>query len=107
MKKKKTRDLAAPRASIRPPATPATRSVRAARPLEKAGNDSPLRVIPLGLGLTFGFSLVLFGLALAPLGMLPASVRPVVLQRRQPLFYSAVLIYLATGLSLGIALLLS
>jgi hypothetical protein len=64
-------------------------------------------VVPLGLGLTFGLSLLLFGLALAPFETLPSSVRLVVIERRQPLLYSAVLIYLATGLSLGIALLLS
>lgn len=64
-------------------------------------------VVELGLGFTFGLSVLLFGLAVAPLRALPRSVRAVAYDRREPLLYIAVVIYVTTGLSLAIALVMS
>ena len=63
--------------------------------------------VPLALAITLGLSLVLVGLALTPLWVLPRPAQAVVPDRREPLLYTAVVIYITTGLSLAIALLLS
>jgi hypothetical protein len=64
-------------------------------------------VVPVGLGLTFALSLVLVGLALAPFRALPRPVQVATYDRREPLLYTGIVIYLTTGLSLAIALLFS
>jgi hypothetical protein len=90
---------AVPAAGASPPPTSAG--------VDNAGSGSP-KVVELGLGLTLGLSLVLFALALAPLRVLPRSFQMAAYDgRREPLLYAAVVIYLATGLSLVIALLAS
>lgn len=73
---------------------------------DKVESDSPA-VVELGLGFTFGLSVLLFGLAVMPLRALPRPVRAQAIDRRGPLLYAAVVIYAATGLSLAIALLMS
>lgn len=82
-----------------PPAAPAPRR-------DEVEPSSPA-VVELGLGFTFGLSVLLFGLAVAPLRALPRSVRAVAYDRREPLLYIAVVIYVTTGLSLAIALVMS
>jgi hypothetical protein len=64
-------------------------------------------VVELGLGFTLGTSLLLFGLVLTPLRALPRPFRAVAYDRREALLYVAVVIYITTGLSLAIALLMS
>jgi hypothetical protein len=64
-------------------------------------------VVELGLGFTLGASLLLFGLVLTPLRALPRPFRAVAYDRREVLLYVAVVIYITTGLSLAIALLMS
>jgi hypothetical protein len=93
-----------PRQVVRPGLTAPLSATHLA---EKDNPNSPSTIVPLGLGFTFSLSLVLFGLALTPLAILPRTVRSIVYDRREPLLYSAVVIYVTTGLSLGIALLLS
>jgi hypothetical protein len=63
--------------------------------------------VPLALGTTFGLSLVLVGLALMPVWVLPRPVRSGLYDRREQLIYSALVIYITTGVSLVIALLMS
>jgi hypothetical protein len=63
--------------------------------------------VPLALAITLGLSLVLVGLALTPLRVLPRPAQAVVYDRREPLLYTAAVIYITTGRSLAIALLLS
>jgi hypothetical protein len=70
-------------------------------------SSSSSLVVGLALSFTLGLSLVLVGLALTPLRLVPRVVRPAVHDRREPLVYSAVVVYLTTGLSLAIALALS
>jgi uncharacterized membrane protein YidH (DUF202 family) len=65
------------------------------------------RQVAVALGFTLGLSLVLAGLALAPLRLVPRGVRAVVYDRREPLAYTALVVYLTTGLSLAIVLALS
>jgi hypothetical protein len=62
------------------------------------------RQVAVALGFTLGLSLVLAGLALAPLRLVPRGVRAVVYDRREPLVYTALVVYLTTGLSLAIVL---
>jgi uncharacterized membrane protein YidH (DUF202 family) len=64
-------------------------------------------VVALALSFTLGLSLVLVGLALTPLRRVPRVVRAVVYDRREPLVYTALVVYLTTGLSLAIVLALS
>jgi hypothetical protein len=64
-------------------------------------------VVELGLGFTFGLSFLLFGRLAVPLRALPRPVRAVAYDRRETLLYLAVVIYITTGLSLAIALLMS
>jgi hypothetical protein len=78
-----------------------------AAPRHDAVESSSPAVVELGLGFTLGLSLLLFGLALTPLRALPRPFRAVAYDRREPLLYSAVVIYIATGLSIAIALLMS
>jgi hypothetical protein len=61
----------------------------------------------LGLGFTLALSVLLFGLVVIPLRALPRPVRAVAYDRREPLLYLAVVIYITTGLSIAIALLMS
>jgi hypothetical protein len=77
--------------------------------LLRAGNTSSSSppVVALALSFTLALSLVLAGLALTPLRLVPRGVRAVVYDRREPLVYTAVVVYLTTGLSLAIALVLS
>ena len=63
--------------------------------------------MPAALGLTFALSLVLVGLALVPFRRLPRPAQVIAYDRREPLLYTAVVIYVTTGLSLAIALLMS
>lgn len=70
---------------------------------DEVESSSPA-VVELGLGFTFGLSVLLFGLAVIPLRAVPRPVRAVAYDRRQPLLYLAVVIYITTGLSLAIAL---
>jgi hypothetical protein len=64
-------------------------------------------VVPAALGLTFALSLILVGLALVPFRRLPKSAQAIAYDRREPLLYSGIVIYLTTGVSLAIALLMS
>ena len=70
-------------------------------------SNTSTKGVALALGGTLVLSLVLLGLALAPLRMVPRSVQGAVYERREPLLYTAGLVYLATGLSLAIALVMS
>jgi hypothetical protein len=70
-------------------------------------SSSSSLVVGLALSFTLGLSLVLVGLALTPLRLVPRVVRPAVYDRREPLVYTAVVVYLTTGLSLAIAIALS
>jgi len=94
--------------SPRPPAVP---RVDAFPPPTRARHheveSSSPAVVELGLGFTLGASLLLFGLALTPFRALPRPFRAVAYDRREPLLYVAVVIYITTGLSLAIALLMS
>ena len=63
--------------------------------------------VPAALGLTFALSLVLVGLALVPFRRLPRPAQVIAYDRREPLLYSGIVIYLTTGVSLMIALLMS
>jgi hypothetical protein len=47
------------------------------------------------------------GLALTPLRLVPRGVRAIVYDRREPLVYTALVVYLTTGLSLAIVVALS
>jgi hypothetical protein len=65
-------------------------------------------VVPAALGLTFVLSLVLVGLALVPFRQrLPRPAQTVAFDRREPLLYTGIVIYLTTGVSLAISLLMS
>jgi hypothetical protein len=65
-------------------------------------------VVPAALGLTFVLSLVLVGLALVPFRRrLPRPAQGTAFDRREPLLYTGIVIYLTTGVSLAIALLMS
>ena len=50
---------------------------------------------------------LLVGLALVPFRRLPKSAQAIAYDRREPLLYSGIVIYLTTGVSLAIALLMS
>ena len=73
---------------------------------ENTSSSSP-PVVALALSFTLALSLVLAGLALTPLRLVPRGVRALVYDPREPLVYTAVVVYLTTGLSLAIALALS
>ena len=64
-------------------------------------------VVPAALSLAFALSLVLVGLALVPFRRLPRPAQVIAYDRREPLLYSGIVIYLTTGVSLVIALLMS
>jgi len=64
-------------------------------------------VVPVALGLTLALSLVLVGLALAPFRRLPRPAQVIAYDRREPFLYAGIVIYLTTGVSLAIALLMS
>jgi hypothetical protein len=64
-------------------------------------------VVPAALGLAFALSLVLVGLALAPFRRLPRPAQMIAYDRREPLLYTGIVIYITTGVSLAIALLMS
>jgi hypothetical protein len=63
--------------------------------------------VPAALGLALALSLVLVGLALMPFRRLPRPAQVIAYDRREPLLYTAVVIYVTTGLSLAVALLMS
>ncbi len=92
-----------------PLAPPGTRPhwLATALSVGQVDSGSSSKGVALALGGTLVLSLVLLGLALAPLRMVPRSVQGAVYERREPLLYTAGLIYLATGLSLAIALFMS
>jgi hypothetical protein len=92
-----------PAALDRPPASRVPTLVRG----DESGSSSGTPVVGLALSFTLGLSLVLVGLALSPLRLVPSGVRAVVYARREPLLYTASVVYLTTGLSLAIALVLS
>jgi hypothetical protein len=77
------------------------------RNVSEAGSSSSPMIVQLGLGFTFALSLVLVGLAVAPFRDLPEAVQTVAYNRREPLLYTGIVIYITTGVSLAIALLLS
>jgi hypothetical protein len=74
--------------------------------LGEVESSSPA-VVELGLGFALALSVLLFGLAVTPLRALPRPVRAAAYDRREPLLYIAVVIYITTGLSLAIALVMS
>ena len=76
------------------------------RPDEHTSSSSS-PVVALALSFTLGLSLVLVGLALTPLRLVPRGVRAIVYDRREPLVYTALVVYLTTGLSLAIVVALS
>jgi hypothetical protein len=63
--------------------------------------------VELGLGFTLALSALLIGLVVTPHLALPRPVRAAANDRREPLLYIAVVIYITTGLSIAIALLMS
>jgi hypothetical protein len=73
---------------------------------EEVESSSPA-VVELGLGFALALSVLLFGLAATPLRAWPQPVRAAAHDRRAPLLYIAVVIYITTGLSIAIALLMS
>jgi hypothetical protein len=73
---------------------------------DEIGSGSPA-VVELGLGFTLALSALLLGLVVTPLRALPRPVRAAANDRREPLLYIAVVIYITTGLSIAIALLMS
>ena len=75
-------------------------------PIVKHTSSSLSRYVPLALSLTLALSFVLVGLALAPSRLVPRSLQRVVSDRREPLLFSAAVVYATTGLSLAIALVL-
>jgi hypothetical protein len=87
---------ALPRPRTRQPVRPDTRSSSFSAP-----------VVPFALSFTLALSLVLLGLALAPLRLVPRSVQALVYGRRQPLLFGGVMVYMTTGVSLAIALVMS
>ena len=91
---------------LAPPGAPPHRRT-AALSAGQVDSGSSSRGVALALGGTLALSLVLLGLALAPLRMLPRSLQVGVYERREPLLYTAGLIYVATGLSLATALFMS
>jgi outer membrane biosynthesis protein TonB len=112
--KKKSKPKTQPATPLTPPRKP----VKFAKPglgavsptvltVSEVNSSSSSMVVPLALGLTFGLSVVLVGLALAPFRVLPSPVRAVAYDRREPLLYTGIVIYITTGVSLVIALLLS
>jgi hypothetical protein len=100
-----------PAAPLTPPRSRVAPALRAVPPkvltVGEVNSSSSSAVVPLGLGFTFALSLVLVGLALAPFRVLPKPVQAVAYDRREPLLYTGIAIYLTTGLSLAIALLMS
>jgi hypothetical protein len=106
----------AKRAAIRP--TPPSKPVKRAKPrpvlvsprvrnVSEVDSSSSPMIVQLGLGFTFALSLVFVGLAVAPFRALPGAVQSVAYNRREPLLYTGIVIYITTGVSLAIALLLS
>jgi hypothetical protein len=75
--------------------------------VSKANSTSSSMVVPLALGLAFALSLALVGLALAPFRRLPRTAQAVAYDKREPLLYTGIVIYITTGVSLVIALLMS
>jgi hypothetical protein len=75
-------------------------------PRVKHTSSSSSRLVPLALSLTLALSFVLVGLALAPSRLVPRPLQRVVSDRREPLVFSAAVVYATTGLSLAIALVL-
>ena len=72
-----------------------------------ANSSSVSTVVPAALGLALALSLVLVGLALMPFRRLTRPAQVIAHDRREPLLYTAVVIYVTTGLSLAITLLMS
>jgi hypothetical protein len=73
---------------------------------DEVESSSPA-VVELGLGFTLALSVLLFGLAVRPLRASPRPAGAAGHDRRVPLLYIAVVVYIATGLSIAIALLMS
>jgi outer membrane biosynthesis protein TonB len=112
--KKKARAKTQPATPVTKPNKPVKRAkppVRAVSPRVRTvsavkSSSTPI-VVPLGLGLAFALSIVLAGLALTPFRRLPRAAQMVAYDRREPLLYSGIVIYITTGVSLVIALLMS
>ena len=108
--KKKSSPKVQLKTKIAAPLQPANRRPKSlATPLSvgQVDSGSSSESVALALGGTLALSLVLLGLALAPLRILPRTVQGVVYERREPLLYTAGVIYFTTGLSLAIALFMS
>ena len=75
--------------------------------VSKVNSSSSSMAVPLALAITLGLSLALVGLARTPLRVLPRPVQAVAYDRREPFLYTGIVIYITTGLSLAIALLIS
>jgi hypothetical protein len=115
--KKKAKAKANAKAKATPPRSP-TKTAKPAKPppavlsptgltVSKAGSSSSSTVVSLALGLTFVLSLVLAGLGLVPFRRLPRAAQAIAYDRREPLLYTGIVIYITTGVSLVIALLMS
>ena len=112
--KRRPKKKSSPKVQLKTPITaprqPANRRPKTLATALSAGqvdSGSSPEGVALALGGTLALSLVLLGLALAPTRILPRSVQGVVYERREPLLYTAGVIYLTTGLSLAIALFMS
>ena len=108
--KKKSSPKVQLKTPIAAPLQPANRRPKSLATALSAGqvdSRSSPEGVALALGGTLALSLVLLGLALAPLRILPRTVQGVVYERREPLLYTAGVIYFTTGLSLAIALFMS
>ena len=68
--------------------------------------SSSSHFVALALTFALALSLVLVGFALAPSRLVPRPLERVVSDRREPLLFSAAVVYATTGLSLAIALVL-
>ena len=99
--------LKTPIAAPLQPANRRPKSLATALSVGQVDSRSSPESVALALGGTLALSLVLLGLALAPLRILPRTVQGVVYERREPLLYTAGVIYFTTGLSLAIALFMS